>query len=355
MKRLLITLVALTATTTSLVHCGDDDPVTSVPGTNDAGSDTSQPTTDSGNDSSTPGDTGSDAPTTRKLDANLTWHGQNRQKLDDLMAQKGIGSAGYDPNKKPVAAFDWDNTVIKNDIGDATFFWMLRNNKILQPPSLNWRLTSPFLTVTAATALATACPVTLAAAGSPLPTSTSSGEACAKEIVTIYTTAKTVAGSDAFQTWDYRRMEPAYAWAAQLQAGYTPAESKAFATSAAQENISNAVDTNQTIGGTVTVKHWLRVYDQMKNLIETMQANGFDVWIVSASPQPWVEAIATRVNVNADHVIGIRLVEQAGKLTYNIQGCGGIPDGTNDGAGAVTGNSMITYIEGKRCWINKVL
>jgi hypothetical protein len=69
-----------------------------------------------------------------------------------------------------------------------------------------------------------------------------------------------------------------------------------------------------------------------------------------------VEPFADRVGIEADHVVGIRTVADGeGKLTYNLQGCGPEPDGTNDGAGNVTGNSMITYIEGKRCWINKVI
>lgn len=43
----------------------------------------------------------------------------------------------HDTNRtkiKPVAVFDWDNTVVKNDIGDATFYYMLKHDEILQPP-----------------------------------------------------------------------------------------------------------------------------------------------------------------------------------------------------------------------------
>jgi len=30
---------------------------------------------------------------------------------------------------QPLALLDWDNTTVKNDIGNATFFWMVRNSK----------------------------------------------------------------------------------------------------------------------------------------------------------------------------------------------------------------------------------
>jgi hypothetical protein len=105
----------------------------------------------------------------------------------------------------------------------------------------------------------------------------------------------------------------------------------------------------------VNANAFVRIYDQIKNLIDVLQKNGFDVWVVSASPQAFVEPFAAMVNVPADHVIGIRTLLSGGKLTSNIQGCGPVPDGTNDGAGNVTGNSMITYIDGKRCWVNKVI
>lgn len=288
----------------------------------------------------------------RSLDPALPWHGDNRQRLDALIAQRGAGSAGYDAARRPVATFDWDNTVIRNDIGDATLFWMVKNGKVRQPPQKSWRSTSAYLTTDGAAALSAAC-AGLGEAGAPLPTGTDAP--CGTEILTIYTQGKTSGGKAAFSGWSYRRMEPAYAWAAQLQAGYSAAESRAFAESALQENLAAAQGAKQKIGNVDGLNAWIRIYDQQKDLIGTLQARGWDVWIVSASPQPWVEAAAARVGVAADHVIGIRLVESGGKLTANIQGCGGVPDGTNDGNGAVTGNSLITYIEGKRCWINQVI
>lgn len=288
----------------------------------------------------------------RHLDPTLSWYGENRTRLDALIQQHGKAGSAYDAAHKPVAAFDWDNTVIKNDIGDATFFWMLQNDKVRQPPNRNWRLTSTALTVEAATSLSQACDL-LAEPGQPLPTRASA--ACATELVTVYTTAKTTGGKAAFSGWNYRRMEPAYAWVAQLQAGYTAAESRAFAESALQENLAAAQGATQKIGTVDGLTAWLRIYAQQEDLIGTMRENGWDVWIVSASPQPWVEAAAARVGITADHVIGIRLVESGGKLTYDIQGCGDVPDGRNDGEGHGPGNSLITYIDGKRCWINKVI
>lgn len=288
----------------------------------------------------------------RQLNPTLSWHGDNRGRLDALIQEHRVDGEALATARRPVAVFDWDNTVMKNDVGDATFFWMVRNDKVLQPPNGNWRLTSASLTADAAASLAQACG-TLAEPGQPLPTSTSA--ACATELVTVYSSAKTTSGKAAFSGWNYRRMEPSYAWAAQLTAGHTVAESRAFAESALQENLAAAQGATQKVGSVDGLTAWVRIYEQQKDLIGTLQDNGWDVWIVSASPQPWVEAAATRVSIAADHVVGIRLVESAGRLTYDLQGCGDVPDGQNDGAGGVRGNSLITYIDGKRCWVNKAI
>ena len=288
----------------------------------------------------------------RTLSTALPWLPAVRARLNQVIASYGATSGTYDVAHRPVAVFDWDNTVLKNDIGDAVLFWMIRTGRILQPPQKNWRLTSPYLTVEAAAALDKACGP-LAAAGSPLPTATD--VPCATELVTLYTKAKTVDGKAGFAGWNYRRMEPTYAWAAQLQAGYTAAESQEFARQALEEGLAAKQGAVQKIGSVDGLTAWVRIYEQQKDLIANLKASGFEVWVVSASPEPWVIAAAARVDIAADHVVGIRMRSEQGKLTSNLQGCGDIPDGENDGAGVFKGNSLITYIDGKRCFINKVI
>src|SRR5262245_61536582 len=108
-------------------------------------------------------------PPCEKVNSSMPWHGNNPSALDALLEAHGSCSANDGSGKAPLAAFDWDNTVVKNDVGDATFFYLLAHDEILQPPNRNWRLTSPFLTSAAAMALNTACD-SLAAAGARLPT-----------------------------------------------------------------------------------------------------------------------------------------------------------------------------------------
>ncbi|MEU2833637.1 haloacid dehalogenase-like hydrolase [Streptomyces lavendulae] len=278
--------------------------------------------------------------TTPKLAAG--WYGDNQARLQQLIDRYGSCNPYRPSREKSVAVFDWDNTVVKNDVGDATMFWLLRNGKIRQPAGGDWTTTSRYLTPAAAQALATACGP-LARPGAPLPTGTPAGAPCADELNAVYGTAATRTGAAAFAGWDHRTIEPAYAWLPQLTQGWTASEVRGFAAAARTENLAAPVGTKQQVG-TTTATGWVRYYDQQRDLIKGLQKAGFDVWISSASPQPVVEVWAQGVGVKADHVIGIRNTTRNGKLTAHLQGCGSVKDGAD---------TMITYIDGKRCWINK--
>jgi phosphoserine phosphatase len=281
------------------------------------------------------------------LDPAHPWAGTNAADLTAWLASRGCHSPGYDPAKKPVALFDWDNTISKNDFGDAITFWFVANNKILRPA--DWRDTNKFMTDAGRTALMTACD-SLAAVGAPLPTSTNN--ACADEILSMYIDNQTTGGQPAFAgstttPMNSRLIEPTYAWTAQLMAGYTDAEVEQFATAAITPQLAAAEGTTQTIGTHTGLNGWLRIYDQTKDLIAVAKSQGYDVYILTASPQTVIQAFAPMAGVATDHVIGIRNTkDSAGKRTYSFEGCGGIADGNQD---------IIPYIAGKRCWANKAV
>lgn len=80
------------------------------------------------------------------------WYGDNRDRLQQVINERGRCGQSTGP-LRPIALFDWDNTVVRNDIGSATAYWMLRNDKIRQPVGGDWRTTSRYLTAAAADAL----------------------------------------------------------------------------------------------------------------------------------------------------------------------------------------------------------
>jgi phosphoserine phosphatase len=279
------------------------------------------------------------------LRTDLNWAAGNVATLTSWLDEAGCQSPGYDKLHKPVALWDWDNTISKNDFGDAMTYWFISHGLVRQPAGQDWHNSSAYLTDAAATALSTACGTTVAA-GDTFPVPTATNHDCADEILSIYDNETTRAGATAWKQGNMRRLEPAFAWTPQLMAGYSHAEIQAQTQAMLAVELAAAPDTTQTIGTTTGENAWLRIYDEQKDLIHAAQTRGYDVYIITASPQDVIQTAAAMVNVPADHVIGIRsLTDANGKVTTSFEGCGGIADG----------GDIISYIQGKRCYVNKVV
>ncbi|WP_078327742.1 hypothetical protein [Mycobacteroides salmoniphilum] len=280
------------------------------------------------------------APGCRQLDPALPWYGDVRERLQAAIDTNSTCTGTWKRSTKAVALFDWDNTEVKNDISDATLAWMLRHNKIRQPG--DWHATSRHITEVAATALRAACG-TATPAGQPLATSTNA--ACADEILAVRE-GKTHDEQEAFTGYNQRWSNGAYVWTVALTAGYTADEVAQFALAAKRENLDAPIGATQTIG-TTTVPGYLRVYPQIKDLIATLQAHGVSTWVISASSEVVAKVWSPEIGIPTHQVIGVRSVYDAnGRQTPHVKGCGGQPDGAD---------TVITYVDGKRCWANQVV
>ena len=275
-----------------------------------------------------------------RLSDELPWYGDNRAKLQRTIDERGTCSASWRGGEhRPVAVFDWDNTVVKNDTTDATIVWALEHDKILRPRS--WADTSRWLTPAAHRALTESCG-TETPVGSPLPTSTDTD--CADEILQIRGEAETMDGEEAFAgEWNHRRTVPRYAWVAQLFAGHTPEELRSYARRARAEAMSAPVGSVKEVGSHL-VPAYSRYYPQQRDLIRTLKRAGFDVYIVSAGFEPLTEGWSGGVGIDRAHTIGIRSVLDDGKVTTWTRGCGNAPASKGE---------TIPYIDGKRCAINQ--
>lgn len=272
------------------------------------------------------------------------WYGDNASLIQKAIDERGRCSwpGGKAPQVRPYAVFDWDNTVIKNDISDQTIFWMLRHDKILQPPGRNWANTSRYMTKAGADALFAACGK-LAKPGKPLPTS--SNVACADEILSVRKTQKTTSGAKVFDGYNERYMEASYAWVAQILQGYTPAQVRSIAAKARDAALKAPIGAKQQVGSSSETA-WIRYYPQMRDLITTLKKAGITPWVVSASPKEFADVWGPGVGIDSAHTIGISQLLRKGKLSGHLEGCGGLADGSD---------AIMTYIDGKRCFINKVI
>ena len=123
--------------------------------------------------------------------------------------------------------FDWDNTISKNDFGDAITYWFIANAKVLQPPGQDWHATSAYLTDAAATALIDR--VRHDRRRRPAAADRHEHRVRRRDAQHLRQRghARRRAGVQRRQP---RRMEPAFAWTPQLMAGYTHAQVQAFTT-----------------------------------------------------------------------------------------------------------------------------
>lgn len=271
----------------------------------------------------------------RTLAADPGWYGDNRDRINAMIAKLGsCGKLGTATDGAPLALFDFDNTVVRNAISDMTLFWMMRNSKVRQPASGDWATTNPYLTPPAAAALTAACGG-LAPPGQPLPTGSNPG--CADELMSVYADRQTRSGTPAFNGYNHRRIDPGAVWAAQLLAGWTDAEVTGFVEAARTESLGAPEGTEQQIGS-IRRAAWVRYYAQMRDLIATLQDNGFDVRVISASPEPVVRVWAADVGISADRAMGTRTEHDGDVLTSRLAQCGGEPS--------------VPYNEGKRCRVN---
>ncbi|WP_263164780.1 hypothetical protein [Streptomyces sp. SCSIO ZS0520] len=68
----------------------------------------------------------------------------------------------------------------------------------------------------------------------------------------------------------------------------------------------------------------MRYCAQQRELIRTLRAARFEVWIVSASPEPVIEAWTGAVGVPDSRTVGIRSLARHGKLTPRLRACGSV-------------------------------
>lgn len=171
---------------------------------------------------------------------------------------------------------------------------------------------------------------------------TSTNVACADEMVNLIN-GEISTGQPAYIQVDARRFEPAYLWAASFLTGYSKPEVTAMINASRDENLAAPIGTKQR-DGSREVNGYVRYYEPMKNLLQTLHASGIKTHIVSASPETSVDIWANELGVPADQAIGSRYIYKDDIFTPHLAGRGGVADGAD---------TVMPYIDGKRCWIKQ--
>ncbi|MBI2082260.1 MAG: haloacid dehalogenase-like hydrolase [Deltaproteobacteria bacterium] len=154
----------------------------------------------------------------------------------------------------PLAVFDLDNTIIKNDCGEAFFHFLVEEGK--------------------------------------LP---------ASRIREYYEKVQKEGGI------------VAYPWVVSLMAGMKEEEIYSACQEAIRRELKKEIGKKE-LGG-IQVAQGIRLSPQMKELMKRMKQAGFEIWIISASNRWVVETTIQQLELPVDHSVGMAVTVKDGILT----------------------------------------
>lgn len=204
----------------------------------------------------------------------------------------------------PVAAFDFDNTLIFGDISYSTVALQTRDLRFGVDPA---GPRSPFDEATRALFRSY-----LAAKGAE------------RDVLHRRLAYRVVAGYE--DLWNGGHEVEACHWLARLLTGFTPDEAgrlalDAFTHEEARPPGTHVYEPAGLPGKPLVEQAGVRVREPMKRLLRHLEARGVEVWVVSASPEPLVRAVAAaKYGVPPEHVLGVRSVVRDGRLTGEPEG-----------------------------------
>lgn len=247
------------------------------------------------------------------------WLPENRARIERVIGELGARDG------RRVAVFDWDNTMMRGDIGDLVLAHLIERGAIAEGVIPQG---DAMLSAAAHEALARASDATERG----------------RVVAHLAWRGTTPEGEPAFTVSVGPFYRATYGVIAQvLAAGRTDDALRAIAREAFTAASVAPIGAREVIGG-VEVERFARLHAPMIELARALEAIGVEVWIVSASPEPIVEAIAEIAGLDPARVVGVRMEhDDAGRGTSRFEACGEGPLAT----------PVMTWLEGKRCWINR--
>jgi len=265
--------------------------------------------------------------------AKMNWSEKNHRVLNQLINDYGTGGKYFDKDKAPYAVFDWDQTCAHFDVEEALMRFQMFNLRFKMSKEQFRSLLKDEINGVKMLG-AGSQGILLADVNNDLYEDYSflydnySGMAGTKSLEEIRPslqyrdfTARLLYLFEAYGETEGIGDEYALVWVICLFSGFTPDEVRLMAGEAVSYELGNRIGLEtlqsppglKTRSGSVSCSHrtGLRVIPEIQNLFATFKAQGIDVFIVSASYKPVVEAFsgtgAFGYNVPADHVIAMDL------------------------------------------------
>ncbi|URZ86584.1 haloacid dehalogenase-like hydrolase [Floricoccus penangensis] len=261
------------------------------------------------------------------------WYPANFKRLEKLIRENGIDSPNYNPQNKPYAVFDWDNTSIINDVEEATLTYQIEN------------LAFKFTTNQLEEILAKSILESPESSNLELQSEKIQIEKICKDVVDDYSKLldlkKNASLNDIHETDYYKDFSAKlrYLYTAinkafgtdisiYLYAGMTSAEAGELVEKAIDDQLQRELkhitwsspEDMETSSGMVqvTFKDGIRVIEEMRDLYQELMAKGIDVYICSASYIDVIKVFANNekygYNIPLENVFAMRLVKDNGVI-----------------------------------------
>lgn len=269
------------------------------------------------------------------------WATPAHQRVQAVISQFGAGGPAYNPKKRPYAVFDWDNTSIMMDTEEALFMYQINHLAFaLDPEAFGKAIRKgvPEGDFMADYKNAEGQAVSLASISDDL----------VADYTWLWQNAAPLKGSKPLeeiqtseQFLDFRAKlyflydaindtygpDVGYPWVLYLFAGLTVAQVSKLAEASNDHNLGDAIRkakyvSPKTLAGkagvvTASHTHGIRLTPEIAATMNALRANGFDVYVSTASLEDVVRVFASTpkygYNVAPENVLGLRL-EQAGDV-----------------------------------------
>ncbi|MCC7354154.1 MAG: haloacid dehalogenase-like hydrolase [Anaerolineae bacterium] len=240
------------------------------------------------------------------MDLGPGWLPENLEALADLIAQRGKGGPAYDPAHPPHAVFDWDNTCLAGDLGDAFFYGACTRRA---PPFADPALWDILTADDERDALLIAWQAAFAAPGRAAR-------------ATIDALRWQLARS--FRLLSRRLGDRAYGWQTQILAGMTPNQVEALSDLILEEESrrplgKESIPAPDGRNDAESIPTGLRLYPQIGQLRMRLEGAGIATWVITATSEVIVRAGAHRLGFAHERVIGMRNTTVNGRLTSTLK------------------------------------
>lgn len=188
-----------------------------------------------------------------------------------------------------LAAFDFDNTLIYNDLGEACMNYMALQGLIRADSAEFWQaLSHPAFPTEQLPALRVAYERALSGAqGADI----AFGEAMLHAYLYLA---------------EYIGLETAYRWTRVFFAGHTEEQLRSIARHVFAHEQEQSLG-QLTLPGGLEISSGIRIYQEIAELISAMTERGWTVCVVTASPEPLIQAVISSWGLPDERVYGMQL------------------------------------------------